>query len=43
MPLALPQLDRVEHRFVDLPGLRMHVTKVGDGDLIVLVHGFPQQ
>jgi pimeloyl-ACP methyl ester carboxylesterase len=42
MPPALPQLDGVEHRFVDLPGLRMHVAEAGHGDPVVLLHGFPQ-
>lgn len=42
MPPTLPQLPGVEHRFVDLPGLRMHVAEAGHGDPIVLLHGFPQ-
>jgi len=42
MPRTLPQLDGVEHRFVDLPGLRMHVAEAGHGDPFVLLHGFPQ-
>jgi pimeloyl-ACP methyl ester carboxylesterase len=39
---ALPQLDGVEHRFVDLPGLRMHVAEAGSGEPVLLLHGFPQ-
>jgi pimeloyl-ACP methyl ester carboxylesterase len=42
MDPALPALDGVEHRFLDLPGLRMHVAEAGDGDPLVLLHGFPQ-
>jgi pimeloyl-ACP methyl ester carboxylesterase len=38
----MPQLDGVEHRFVDLPGLRMHVAEAGRGEPVVLLHGFPQ-
>lgn len=39
---AFPQLNGVTHRFVDLPGLRMHVAEAGQGDPILLLHGFPQ-
>jgi pimeloyl-ACP methyl ester carboxylesterase len=38
----LPQFDGVEHRFVDLPGLRMHVAEAGEGPPLLLLHGFPQ-
>lgn len=39
---AFPLLDGVEHRFVDLPGLRMHVAEAGRGEPVLLLHGFPQ-
>jgi pimeloyl-ACP methyl ester carboxylesterase len=39
---ALPRLDGVEHRFVDLPQLRMHVAQAGSRDPVLLLHGFPQ-
>src|SRR4051794_35602446 len=39
---ALPQLAGVEHRFVDLPELRMHVAEAGRGEPVVLLHGWPQ-
>ena len=39
---ALPQLDGVAHRFVELPDLRMHVAEAGAGDPLVLLHGFPE-
>jgi pimeloyl-ACP methyl ester carboxylesterase len=39
---ALPELPGVRHRFVDLPGLRMHVAEAGDGPPLLLLHGFPQ-
>jgi pimeloyl-ACP methyl ester carboxylesterase len=34
--------DRVTERFVDLPGLRMHIREAGTGKPILLLHGFPQ-
>ena len=37
-----PPLDGVRHRFVELPGLRMHVAEAGTGEPLVLLHGFPQ-
>jgi pimeloyl-ACP methyl ester carboxylesterase len=37
-----PPLDGVTHRFVELPGLRMHVAEAGSGDAVVMLHGFPQ-
>ena len=37
-----PQLDGVEHRFIDLPGLRVHVAEAGSGPPLLLLHGFPQ-
>lgn len=41
-PEALPHVDGVRHRYVDLPGLRMHVAEAGDGPPLLLLHGFPQ-
>jgi len=32
----------VSHRYVDAGGLRMHVAEAGEGDPIVLLHGWPQ-
>jgi pimeloyl-ACP methyl ester carboxylesterase len=40
--LPLPALDGVEHRFVTLPGLTMHVAEAGHGEPLLLLHGFPQ-
>jgi len=38
-----PDLPGVEHSFVELPdGLRMHVAEAGQGDPVLLLHGFPQ-
>ncbi|KAF0964307.1 alpha/beta fold hydrolase [Rhodococcus sp. T7] len=39
---TFPELDGVRHRYVRLPGLRMHVAEAGHGDPVVLLHGFPQ-
>jgi pimeloyl-ACP methyl ester carboxylesterase len=38
----LPQVEGVRHRYVDLPGLRMHVAEAGAGEPVLLLHGFPQ-
>jgi pimeloyl-ACP methyl ester carboxylesterase len=38
----MPQLPGVEHRFVDLHGLRIHVAEAGTGEPLVLLHGWPQ-
>jgi pimeloyl-ACP methyl ester carboxylesterase len=38
----LPQLDGVEHRYVNARGLRTHVAEAGDGPPLVLLHGWPQ-
>ncbi len=40
----MPDLAGVEHRFLDIGFLRMHVAEAGppDGDPVVLLHGWPQ-
>jgi pimeloyl-ACP methyl ester carboxylesterase len=38
----MPELKGVEHTYVDLPGLRMHVATAGAGEPVLLLHGFPQ-
>jgi pimeloyl-ACP methyl ester carboxylesterase len=43
--VAMPALDGVEHRYVDLGGgVTIHVAEAGpaDGPAVMLVHGFPQ-
>jgi pimeloyl-ACP methyl ester carboxylesterase len=42
MSLAMPELPGVEHRFVEVEGLRFHVAEAGSGDPLVLLHGWPQ-
>jgi pimeloyl-ACP methyl ester carboxylesterase len=37
--LAMPELEGIRHRFVDLPGLRMHVAEAGAGQPVLLLHG----
>jgi pimeloyl-ACP methyl ester carboxylesterase len=40
--LPFPELDAIRHHFVDLPGLRVHVAEAGQGQPLMLLHGFPQ-
>lgn len=40
--LEFPELDGVQHRFVKASGLRMHVAEAGNGEPLLLLHGFPQ-
>jgi pimeloyl-ACP methyl ester carboxylesterase len=45
MPLALPELDGVEHSFHELPtGVRLHVAAAGPADAppVLALHGWPQ-
>src|SRR5919106_1697015 len=39
---GMPEVPGVEHRFVEANGLRMHVAEAGDGDPVVMLHGWPQ-
>ncbi|MFC6064245.1 alpha/beta fold hydrolase [Streptomyces ochraceiscleroticus] len=32
----------VEHRFVDVNGVRLHIAEQGQGPLVLLLHGFPE-
>jgi pimeloyl-ACP methyl ester carboxylesterase len=38
----MPDVDGVEHRHVDVGGLRLHVAEAGDGEPLVMLHGWPQ-
>jgi pimeloyl-ACP methyl ester carboxylesterase len=46
VPSDLPQVDGVEHRFLDANGVRIHVAEAGPGGStrppILLLHGWPQ-
>jgi pimeloyl-ACP methyl ester carboxylesterase len=39
---ALPELEGVTHRHVEVGGIRLHVAEAGSGRPVVLVHGWPQ-
>jgi pimeloyl-ACP methyl ester carboxylesterase len=39
---GFPPVAGVEHRFVEVRGLRMHVAEAGAGEPLLLVHGWPQ-
>ena len=39
---GIPELPGVEHRFVDAGGLRTHVAEAGEGEPLLLLHGWPQ-
>ncbi|MFJ9347639.1 alpha/beta fold hydrolase [Streptomyces sp. NPDC101237] len=32
----------VQHRFIDVNGIRLHIAEEGSGPLVVLLHGFPE-
>jgi pimeloyl-ACP methyl ester carboxylesterase len=38
----MPDVPGVRHRFVDAGGLRMHVAEAGEGEPLLLLHGWPQ-
>jgi pimeloyl-ACP methyl ester carboxylesterase len=39
---ALPEASGFQHLVVETPGLRTHVAAVGEGEPVVLLHGFPE-
>ena len=42
MTVPMPDVPGVEHRWLDVRGLRMHVAEAGAGEPLLLVHGWPQ-
>ena len=38
----LPELPGVEHRHVDAGGVRLHVAEAGEGEPVVMLHGWPE-
>jgi pimeloyl-ACP methyl ester carboxylesterase len=38
----LPHVEGVEHRYVDIGALRVHVAEAGSGPPVLLLHGWPQ-
>ena len=42
MPTDPPALPGVEHRWATANGIRMHYAEAGEGDPVLLLHGWPQ-
>jgi pimeloyl-ACP methyl ester carboxylesterase len=42
IPAEPPPIEGVEHRYVDARGLRVHLAQAGEGDPVLLLHGWPQ-
>jgi pimeloyl-ACP methyl ester carboxylesterase len=40
--LSSAQTPQIQHRFLQVNGLKMHIAEAGSGPLIVLCHGFPE-
>jgi pimeloyl-ACP methyl ester carboxylesterase len=38
----MPHVDGVAHRHVEAAGIRFHVAEAGEGEPVVLLHGWPQ-
>lgn len=41
-PVPMPHVDGVTHKYADVNGTRIHYAEAGEGDPLVLIHGFPQ-
>jgi pimeloyl-ACP methyl ester carboxylesterase len=39
---SLPQVEGVRHRFVQTSRLRVHTAEAGEGESVLLLHGWPQ-
>lgn len=37
-----PELEGVSHRYVEVPGARLHVAEAGEGSPVLCLHGWPQ-
>jgi pimeloyl-ACP methyl ester carboxylesterase len=42
MPPVMPEVPGVAHSWVDAGGVRLHVAEAGQGDPVVLLHGWPE-
>jgi pimeloyl-ACP methyl ester carboxylesterase len=42
MAAPMPELAGVEHRYAEINGFRMHYAEAGDGEPLILQHGWPQ-
>lgn len=41
-PAPIPVVDGVRHRFATIDGLRIHYAEAGEGEPLILLHGWPQ-
>ncbi|GAA0175939.1 hydrolase [Lithospermum erythrorhizon] len=35
-------MDKIEHKFVSVNGINMHVAELGEGPVVLFLHGFPE-
>jgi pimeloyl-ACP methyl ester carboxylesterase len=42
MATPMPEVEGVEHRWADVNGFRMHYAEAGEGEPVILQHGWPQ-
>ncbi|KAK3000975.1 hypothetical protein RJ639_022302 [Escallonia herrerae] len=35
-------MEKIEHKFVNVNGINMHVAEIGEGPAVLFVHGFPE-
>ncbi|KAF5185484.1 Ab hydrolase superfamily protein yfhm, partial [Thalictrum thalictroides] len=36
-------MDQIQHKYVDIRGLKLHIAEIGTGDkVVVFLHGFPE-
>lgn len=40
--LTLPHIEGVEHHFVEVRGIQLHIAEAGQGEPLLLLHGWPQ-
>jgi pimeloyl-ACP methyl ester carboxylesterase len=38
----MPEVDGVRHRFIDVEGVRLHIAEAGEGEPLLMLHGWPQ-
>ncbi|XP_058078046.1 uncharacterized protein LOC131226269 [Magnolia sinica] len=36
------EMDQIQHKYVDVRGLKLHVAEIGSGPVVVFLHGFPE-
>jgi pimeloyl-ACP methyl ester carboxylesterase len=42
MATPMPEVEGVEHRWADVGGFRLHYAEAGEGEPVILQHGWPQ-